>query len=76
MEEKIPSGDTVPQESSDSNRWMSEKIDKLAASLSKAQSEIRGAEKKATKTAKMAIKNGVLEGFDNAKPDIEITNIN
>ena len=48
MEEKVPSGDIVPQESADSNVWMSDKIDKLAASLSKAQSEIRGAEKKAT----------------------------
>tara|TARA_R110002012_G_scaffold6792_3_gene32528 strand:- start:859 stop:1347 length:489 start_codon:yes stop_codon:yes gene_type:complete len=48
MEEEILSRDTVPQELSAPEVWMSDKIDKLAGALSKAQSEIRGAEKKST----------------------------
>ena len=48
MEEEVPSRDTVPQELSAPEVWMSDKVDKLAGALSKAQSEIRGAEKKST----------------------------
>ena len=43
MEETIPVGNSDLQTS---EVWKSDKIDKLAASLAKAQSEMKGAEKK------------------------------
>ena len=50
MEENIPNGNTDPQESTfnigHKEVLMSEKVDKLASALCKAQAEIKGAEKK------------------------------
>ena len=47
MEETTPLGNTDPQnEISQTDAWKSESIDKLAQALSKAQSEMKGAEKK------------------------------
>ena len=43
MEKNINSTETSPPETTD---WKSDKIDKLASALSKAQSEMKGAEKK------------------------------
>ena len=49
MEETTPLGNTDPQnEISQTDAWKSESIDKLAQALSKAQSEMKGAEKKST----------------------------
>ena len=52
MEENIPNRDTDPEIFEQSNGlqelWKSDKIEKLASALSKAQSEIKGAEKKST----------------------------
>ena len=46
MEENIPSGTTDPKTNNDT--WKSDNIEKLAQALSKAQSEMKGAEKKST----------------------------
>jgi len=49
MEENVPKGNLVPQELpvvESSEVLMSDKLDKLAAALCKAQSEMKGAEKK------------------------------
>ena len=50
MEENIPKGNSTPSflENPVQDIWKSDKIDKLASALSKAQSEIKGAEKKST----------------------------
>ena len=50
MEEKqIPQGDSAPQIiPMSTEKWMSDNIEKLADSLSKAQSEMKGAQKKST----------------------------
>ena len=50
MEEKsIPQGDSAPQIIPKSTeKWMSDSIEKLADALSKAQSEMKGAQKKST----------------------------
>jgi len=51
MEENVPNGNTVPQESlvaESPTVLMSDNLDKLAVSLIKAQSEMKGAEKKST----------------------------
>ena len=55
MEGKIPKGNSVPQESPieskdnyESETLMSNNLDKLASALCKAQSEMKGAEKKST----------------------------
>ena len=50
MEDTIPNGNTDPQiyEHSVQEIWKSDNIEKLASALSKAQSEIKGAEKKST----------------------------
>ena len=53
MEETTPLGNTDPQnEISQTDAWKSESIDKLAQALSKAQSEMKGAEKKSTNPIK------------------------
>ena len=52
MEDNIPNGNTDPQILEHNNGsqeiWKSDNIEKLASALSKAQSEIKGAEKKST----------------------------
>ena len=50
MEEKsIPQGDSAPQiVPKSTEKWMSDSIEKLADALSKAQSEMKGAQKKST----------------------------
>tara|TARA_R100001594_G_scaffold97288_2_gene131526 strand:- start:2298 stop:2801 length:504 start_codon:yes stop_codon:yes gene_type:complete len=49
MEENIPNGNSAPQSPEIIQEiWKSESIEKLASALSKAQSEIKGAEKKST----------------------------
>ena len=52
MEDNIPNGNTDPQILEQNNGsqeiWKSDNIEKLASALSKAQSEIKGAEKKST----------------------------
>ena len=48
MEETTPLGNTDPQTVTGQEVWKSDSIDKLAQSLSKAQSEMKGAEKKST----------------------------
>ena len=47
MEDTIPKGNTDPHTNTP-EIWKSENIEKLASALSKAQSEIKGAEKKST----------------------------